>query len=94
MRNAPDRPQHLGLALLAVALLGKQHLARPTSAALVLLAPAAVAGNLGVADHWGFLCWSCLPSLAQVVLLPIGSIHFDNSKKIFFTRLIIYNNNQ
>jgi hypothetical protein len=21
---------------------------------------AAVAGNLGVADHWGFLCWSCL----------------------------------
>ena len=35
--------QHLGLALLAVALLGKQHLARPASAALVLLAPAAVA---------------------------------------------------
>ena len=21
---------------------------------------AAAAGNLGVADHWGFLCWSCL----------------------------------
>jgi len=21
---------------------------------------AAVAGNLGVADHWGFLCWLCL----------------------------------
>jgi hypothetical protein len=21
---------------------------------------ATVAGNLGVADHWGFLCWSCL----------------------------------
>ncbi len=34
---------------------------------------AAVAGNLGVADHWGFLCWSCLPSVAQVVLLPIVS---------------------
>ena len=34
---------------------------------------AAVAGNLGVADHWGFLCWSCLPRVAQVVLLPIGS---------------------
>ena len=36
---------------------------------------AVVAGNLGVADHWGFLCWSCLPSVAQVVLLPIGSTH-------------------
>ena len=34
---------------------------------------AAVAENLGVADHWGLLCWSCLPSVAQVVLLPIGS---------------------
>jgi hypothetical protein len=32
-----------------------------------------VAGNLGVADHGGFLCWSCLPSVAQVALLPIGS---------------------
>ena len=32
-----------------------------------------MAGNFGVADHWGFMCWSCLPSLAQVVLLPIGS---------------------
>jgi hypothetical protein len=32
-----------------------------------------VAGNLGVADYWGFLCWSCLPRVAQVVLLPIGS---------------------
>ena len=38
------------------------------------LGHAAVAGNFGVADHWGFLCWSCLPSVAQVVLLPIGSI--------------------
>ena len=33
---------------------------------------AAVARNLGVADHWGFLCWSCL-QYSQVVLLPIGS---------------------
>jgi hypothetical protein len=35
---------------------------------------AAVAGKLGVADHWGFLCWSCLPRVAQVVLLLLGSI--------------------
>ena len=34
---------------------------------------AALAGKLGVTDHWGFLCWSCLPRLAQVILLPIGS---------------------
>jgi|KNS7250_AmetaT_FD_contig_51_3038173_length_451_multi_2_in_0_out_0_1 hypothetical protein len=38
--------QYLGLALIAVALLGLQHLARPASAALVLLVPAAVVAVL------------------------------------------------
>ena len=41
---------------------------------------AVVAGNLGVADYWGFLCWSCLPSLAQVILLPIGSNQHRGSR--------------
>ena len=34
---------------------------------------AAVAGNLGVADHIGASCVGCACSIAQVVLLQIGS---------------------
>ena len=53
---------------------GRKHLLEALRAqAGERLEHAAVAGNFGVADHWGFLCWLCLPSVAQVVLLPIGS---------------------